>query len=284
MALQEVILTLGEAQLSETRIALTLMDLGYTSGDDLRAWSAKEAASVLASLLTWKRGEIYFEDNQQPPADRLLVALTITSLLPPTAPSLFSPVQQGEQAEPFQPPATPPVAQQAVVQPPIPIHPPASLSAAQLLMETPQVAPSFGSPQSPRSRPTIDLSGDGDVPTHLSLSQPQPLTMPLRPIQVDTTLVRPEMVLFPVDLSALREQNPQVTLTPEQWRLLTRADGRTTLQEACFELGMPSDVLRQVAGELSALGLVRVMVPSRSSEVVSELSPVSRQLLIFRSG
>jgi hypothetical protein len=280
LALQEVILTLGEAHLSETRIALTLMDLGYTSNDNLRTWAAKEAASVLAALLTWKNGEIYFEDNQYPPADRLLVALTISSLLPPPSAAASLPATQPvKQAQPMHLPSTPPIAAQVAVQPSAPIHPPASLSASPLIMETSPVAPSFVPREAPRSRPTIDLLCDVQLSPSPSLSQPQKVTAPLRPIYVDTRSIRSDMVLLPVDLSALREQNPQLPLTPDQWRLLTRADGRTTLQDACFELAMPADVVRQVAGELCVLGLVQVIVPSQTLEVVSELSPISRQLL-----
>jgi hypothetical protein len=226
-ALQEIISTIGEAQLSETRIALTLMDLGYASNEDLRKWSAKEAASVLAILQTWKHGDIYFEDNYAPPADRLLVALTASSLLPPAAP---------------------------------PVSPVAVLDV-------------------PRPKPTIDLSGDVQLPASPARLQPQRVIAPLPPIMIDTTSIQPEMVLLPVDLSTLRQQNPQVPLTPEQWQLLTRADGRTSLQDACFELRLPANVVRQVAGELCVLGLVQVLAPTRSSEGMTELSPVSRQLL-----
>jgi len=73
--------------------------------------------------------------------------------------------------------------------------------------------------------------------------------------------MRPEMVLIPLDLSALRGRNPQLQITPEQWRVLTRVDGRTSLQAACQELGVPADLLCQVAGELIALGLVQVTIP-----------------------
>ena len=74
--LQEAISTIDIAQPGETRIALTLMDLGYVSHERLRAWATKEAREVIQVLLTWQSGEISFEERQPPPTDRLLVALS----------------------------------------------------------------------------------------------------------------------------------------------------------------------------------------------------------------
>jgi len=90
--------------------------------------------------------------------------------------------------------------------------------------------------------------------------------------------MRPEMVLLPLDLSALRHRNPQVQITPEQWRLLTRVDGRTSLQLICQELAMPSNLVCQLAGELIALGLIQVSMPMHQAPM-DELSPVSRELI-----
>src|SRR6266852_5570974 len=84
-ALQAAISTIGIAEPGETRIALTLMDLGYVSHERLRVWATKEASEVIHVLLTWQSGELYFEERQPPPTDRLLVALSPTSLLPSTA-------------------------------------------------------------------------------------------------------------------------------------------------------------------------------------------------------
>ncbi len=80
-ALQEVLSVLGASQQSETRAAITLVDLGYVNQESLYNWAAKEASKALQVLLTWSTGEIYFEEGMQPPADRLLIALSITSLL-----------------------------------------------------------------------------------------------------------------------------------------------------------------------------------------------------------
>jgi hypothetical protein len=77
-------------------------------------------------------------------------------------------------------------------------------------------------------------------------------------MHVDTSFMQPHMVLLPTNLSTLREQNPQLQLTPEQWRLFTRVDGQTTLQMTCQALVMLPQQVCQVAGELLALGLVTI--------------------------
>lgn len=65
---------------------------------------------------------------------------------------------------------------------------------------------------------------------------------------------------MPADLAAWRDQNPSVQLTPEQWRLLTRVDGHTTLQSACQDLAMTPDIVCRITGELVVEGLVRLHV------------------------
>src|SRR5207248_1852526 len=39
---------------------------------------------VIQVLLTWQSGTLYFEDGIEPPADRLLIALSPVTLLPPS--------------------------------------------------------------------------------------------------------------------------------------------------------------------------------------------------------
>ena len=90
--------------------------------------------------------------------------------------------------------------------------------------------------------------------------------------------MRPEMVLLPLDLSALRDRNPQLQITPEQWQLLTRVDGRTSLQAICQELVMPSHLVCQLAGELIALGLIQVSMAVQQKPM-NEFAPVSRELI-----
>jgi hypothetical protein len=93
---------------------------------------------------------------------------------------------------------------------------------------------------------------------------PVPVTAPLASPRIDISFMRPDMVLVPTDLSGVREQNRQVQLTPEQWRIFTRADGRTTLQMASQLLVMSPEQVCQVAGELVALNLLLVVVPGQA--------------------
>ncbi len=81
-ALQETLYTLGGAEASETRIALTLMDLGHITHEQLRSWATKKTYEVLHVLLSWTSGDVHFEENFAPPGDRLLVAIVLSSLLP----------------------------------------------------------------------------------------------------------------------------------------------------------------------------------------------------------
>ncbi len=46
------------------------------------AWARKEATDIVQKLLTWSSGEVYFGEGVQPPIDRFLLALRITSLIP----------------------------------------------------------------------------------------------------------------------------------------------------------------------------------------------------------
>jgi hypothetical protein len=200
-ALQEVLSVLGASQQSETRIAITLVDLGYVNQESLYNWVAKEASRVLQVLNTWSTGEIYFEEGMQPPADRLLIALSVTSLL-----------------------------------------------SQQLAASVPQ-------PLSAGASSTV-------LPSTAPLSPPQRVTRPLTPKRIDISLMQPQMVLTPMDLSAIREWNPKIELTPEQWRLFTCADGQTTLQMACQILAMPRELVCRVADELIALGLVTISMPA----------------------
>src|SRR5205085_2158976 len=80
-ALQEALAVIGESQLSETRMVLTLIDLGHVSHESLYGWAAKEATDVISVLLTWRSGEFGFEEELQPPIDRLLISLPVSSLL-----------------------------------------------------------------------------------------------------------------------------------------------------------------------------------------------------------
>jgi hypothetical protein len=87
-------------------------------------------------------------------------------------------------------------------------------------------------------------------------------TEPVSPRRFDISQMQPQMILTPTDLSGLRERNPRIQLTPEQWRLFTQADGKTSLQMACQLLVMPREQVCQAAGELFELGLVTITLPS----------------------
>ncbi len=255
-ALQDTLATLGIAQPGETRIALALMDLGYISHEDLRAWATKEASAVIQVLLTWPGGEIYFEDGIQPPADRLLVALSPCSLLPSTQSATtmanntsYETSEVRYQNRQPQRESTASLQDQSA----------GLLSASQLITETPSIPTSFPSPVS--SVQAVNMFGDASVQNFPQLTPPMRVSQPLPLLRIDTSFMRPEMVLLPLDLSALRQQGQRLPITPEQWCVLTKVDGRTTLQSACHELGVPADVLCQVAGELIALGLIHVSMP-----------------------
>ena len=252
-ALQDTLAVVGDVQPGETRIALTLMDLGHISHEGLRAWATEEARGIIKVLFTWQSGEIYFEDGTQPPADRLLVALSPATLLPPTPTvAAQSQSQQDERSEtPLQ--STPEKREAKAPTQPAPL-----LSAAQLVTEPPPMVTSSPSPVPSFSM--VNKFSDANAHALPSLSPAVRVSQPLPPMRIDTTFMRPEMVMIPLDLSALRERNPQLQITPEQWRVLTRVDGRTSLQAACQELGVPADLLCQVAGELIALGLVQVTI------------------------
>jgi len=283
--LQNILMTIGLAQPGETRIALTLMDLGYVSHESLRAWAAKEASEVIQFLLTLQSGELYFEDGMQPPTDRLLVALSLATLLPGVA---ATPTPMNTQPQHVRSEATPPVVQQPqpppVSAPPtqmsasqlITENPPLQMSASQLIAETPASPVSFAPPEAPA--PAMKSLSNTEAQPSTSLTPPRRVTVPLPAMRIDTSFMRPEMVLLPMDLSALRQQNPHLPITPEQWRILTRVDGQTTLLTMCRDLSMPSEYVCQLAGELIALGLVHVSMPAQN-RAVTELSPVSQDML-----
>jgi hypothetical protein len=123
---------------------------------------------------------------------------------------------------------------------------------APFVEETP--SPSFASanPASAVFGSELNISASNQV----SFLPPQPVANPLPPARIDTSFMTPELVLVPVDLSSLRERNPQVQLTPDQWRLLALIDGQSSVQMLCQALMASFDQVRGVAGELLAIGLV----------------------------
>ena len=266
-ALQEVMSAIELSHPSETRMALTLIDLGHVNHEGLRTWAAKEASKVIRVLLTWPKGEIYFEDEVQPAAERLLISLPVTSLLPSSLPaSVPQPVAAGTISTQGQAPTG--SAPASAHLPPAPTL----FDAAQFFTkaDAASMAPSNAPVSGERNTDIL-------TPSTGSLTPPRRVTAPVPQKRIDTTFMQPQMVLVPTDLSVWREHNPQVSLTPEQWRLFTRADGQTSLQMMCQALGMPREQVCQLAGELITLRLVTIAMPT--SGPLNELSPVSRDFI-----
>jgi hypothetical protein len=364
-ALREALNSLGSLPETENNIALTLLKLGYVNPDQLRTWTTQRALDVLNVLLAWDTGEIHFEDNVLPPSDRLLVALSISSLLAvarsgetlqSAQPSKTATTQAREKSSGHIPSTpTPDVARIPTLResPLFPEEPrpgntspfstttPApkeanalfsarSLSGdAEIAMQStrqeeairqvsvssliePDALPSSLKNGAPQTESTAavspstetfaaslsgldlglgllnsDSSGSSSGPASplapaasspkVSFSPPQPATTAPPSRRVDTSHMRPDMILMPADLSKLRDRNMWIQLTPNQWRLLTKVDGRTSLRQASEELSMPPPVLCQIAGELAIYQLIQLLPPDGS--LAQELSPTSREFM-----
>lgn len=278
-AYQDVIATLGVERYREVGTALSLIDRGHVNQESLYRWAFTEASHVIEALIAWTDGEVHFEENQPPPGDRLLIALAISSLLP------AQPAEVPAQPVTVSAAPSPGVAQQ---------HSTKTAAAKQSrIADTPTMhgeepaffgdiaaATSFSASlfSSPEAAPDTERHTDTLAKSPMgTLLPPQPVTTPLTPVQVNIASMQAQMVLTPVDLSAYREQNPQIPFTPDQWRLFTRADGQTTLQIAAQELSMSRDQVCQAAGELVALGVITLSLPAYGFGDVNEMSPVSRQ-------
>ena len=281
-SLQETMLTIGNAVPSETRIALTLMDLGHVTREELRTWASKKTEEILRVVLSWSTGELYFDEDAAPPAERLLVSLSISVLLAPA--SSISVIRQAE-----------PIMQSAVSEgtssaPQEPHTGPASWDASQIA--TLYEASQFFSPPSALQTQLSYISAHALLPASALATNTDPIMPPPPPQtptpmldipvktlsparRVDTFLMQPNMVLVPADLSALPEQHWQVT--QEQWRLLTRVDGQTSLQDACVALNMRAEDVCRVVGELIAERIVSLQPPFVSE--TPEMSPTSQNLL-----
>lgn len=135
------------------------------------------------------------------------------------------------------------------------------------------VAPS----QTDSGFPSLFGEDDASAQNAAPALQPVPVMNPVPPKRIDTSFMLPDMVLLPTDLSAYREQNPQVQLTPDQWCILTRVDGRTPLTVICQELGSTPDIVCPIVGELIAEGLITASLPNEQPS--QEPSPVSRELV-----
>ena len=278
-AYQEVVNTLGVERYREVNTALSLIDRGLVNQESLYRWAFTEASHVVEALVAWTDGEVHFEENLPPPTDRLLIALAVSSLLP---------VQRAE--APAQPAAVSAAPPAAIAQQP---SKGATGAKQSRIADTPTMhgeepaffdnttaVTSFSASlfSSPEFAPDTERHAGTPVKSTMgTLLPPQPVTTPATPVQVNIAYMQPHMVLTPVDLSAYREQNPQIPFTPDQWRLFTRADGQTTLQTAAQELSMSRDQVCQAAGELVALGVITLSLPTYGAGDVNEMSPVVRE-------
>ena len=267
-ALREVSSTPGASLQNETRTAITLIDLGYLNQDRLYVWAAQEASKVLQVLLSWTTGEIYFEEGIQPPPDRLLIALTVSSLVPlqslvPSSQSANASVSSMHLQE-----QSKLRADSSPIPDALTLHDPSQFYDASASSSISNSMNLF----------VTDLVRNTDALTSpaASISMPKRVTEPLTPKRINTVFMQPQMVLNPTDLSGLRDRNLCVQLTPEQWRLFTVADGKTTLQMACQQLVMSRELVCQVAGELVALSLVTVSLPV--SGLTHDSTPFPRDL------
>ncbi len=340
--------------LSETRLAVLLINDGCLSHETLRNWAAKETSQVLQVIFSWPEGEIYFEEDKQVPADRLLVALSVNMLLdtvlsnslpatpstplasaprpasfdaPTTNEPVPFPVQQPSQplrgafsstgdssaismrqnrsSTPFAAnvPLPPPVhtlaSSQAFENPPVSgplsgkIESVSEVNDAQLIEKHPSGSLVPGIVSTPRmveSSPAVSFasliqaSPEPQSPPNTGSSlqssfvQPQPVPHPQIPMRIDTSFMTPDLVLVPVDLSVLRERNPQVQLTPDEWRLFALIDGHASLGVLCQSLMIASEQICVLAGELIAIGLV--MPLTLIAGLSGELSPISRDYMV----
>lgn len=350
-SLPQVRQIIGPAEVNETRIALALINEGLLSREILRAWASHETSQILQAIFSWPAGEVYFEEEQQTPPDRLLVALSISALLEalpaaataprsaaasaPSTDALSYTPQHMNYATPSPSPLTeaspagqmrggpaytPPVqgmlnASQLIepsiafgqpetprngggllkasqlIEPSIAFNQPETphigeglFSASQLIEEFPFNPASAGAPlnaarlvedmpppsfasANPAAMfgPEVDIS----APSQISILPPQPVSNPMPPTRIDTSFMTPELVLAPVDLSTLRERNPRVQLTPDQWSLFALVDGQAPLQGLCQALNAPAEQICMVAGELIAIGLVMPLNPTTGA--LSEL-------------
>jgi len=267
-ALREVSSTPGASLQNETRTAITLIDLGYLNQDRLYVWAAQEASKVLQVLLSWTTGEIYIEEGIQPPPDRLLIALTVSSLVPlqslvPSSQSANASVSSMHLQE-----QSKLRADSSPIPDALTLHDPSQFYDASASSSISNSMNLF----------VTDLVRNTDALTSpaASISMPKRVTEPLTPKRINTVFMQPQMVLNPTDLSGIRDRNLCVQLTPEQWRLFTIADGKTTLQMACQQLVMSRELVCQVAGELVALSLVTVNLPV--SGLTHDSTPFPRDL------
>jgi Domain of unknown function (DUF4388) len=299
-ARQDVLQASDITELNETRVAMLLLERECVTREALRSWASKEAVQVLQQVLAWSSGEIYFEDEVKPPAGRLLVALSIDTLL--TSISTPAPAPQPTRSRITTVLVKDESASSSVSSAPQASSTPPLVRASQLLPDpesipTPRTTVSLFSPEtslpSNNTHPPVvaPLNGHSELTagglksaftgspgTPANNLPARQIISPTVPKRIDTSFMKPEMVLMPTDLASLRQQNSQIQLTPEQWQLFTLVDGRTSLQEACQALGSPPPLICQVVGELIALGLIYLLPPGTPATSPDTKQPVTAGL------
>ncbi len=276
--LQKTMLAIGTAVPSETRIALTLMDLGFVKREELRAWTAQKTEEIIRAVLDWKSGDIFFEENSAPPAERLLVSLSISTLLTAVkTPEVSSSVAQDvlqEQSLAANTPESIPAIRDASQTPTLVDASQFFGESAQNTQQTPPyisasaLLPSFESTVT--TGPIVPPVPESPALPHVPVTN-----LPGPPAkQVDTSFMRPDMVLVPAN--AVEPHDTPVQITPEQWQLLARADGHTTLQDLCTTLHLERTKVLTLAGQLVAEHIIHVLPPQ--AVAAQEMSPASREI------
>jgi Domain of unknown function (DUF4388) len=256
-ALQEISSISGLSLQNETRTVVTLIKLAYLKQENLYIWATQEATKILQVLIGWTSGELYFEEGLQPPPDRLLIALTVSSLVTLPTPITSSQIPDASVSSMHAQKQTEYRATTAQIPDSLTLHDPSQFYGTSATTSASNSKDPSDSCTTNGVRNTDALFAPANP-----INRPERLTGPLVPQHISTGLMQPQMVLHPTDLSGLRDQNLQVQLTPEQWRLFTVADDHTTLQMACQQLIMSREMVCQVAGELVALNLITLSLPT----------------------
>lgn len=281
--LQKTMLALGDAVPSETHIALTLMNLGFVKREELRAWTAQKTEEIIRVGLAWTSGDIFFEENSAPPAERLLVALSISTLF-----ASANAVNSVEQVAAYSQSVAQEQSPVANVQESKPAIRDASQTptlvdaaqffgpAAQNSLQTPPVSPYLSASALLPSFENAITTGPIVPPALQSSPSLMPETTPPLTLtkQINTSFMQPNMVLLPGNL--WEQQDQQVQITPEQWQLLARTNGYTTLQDVCTALHLEAEKVCRIAGQLVAEQIVRVVFPQAIE--LHEMSPASREI------
>ncbi|WP_069801554.1 DUF4388 domain-containing protein [Thermogemmatispora onikobensis] len=220
----------------ETRVALILMELGYATREQLRAWAAREASRVLEVLLSWRSGEVYFEEGRTPPPSRLLVSLSPSALLPAHQPAPASTSQLAQSQAPSSLASPAPA--------PAPAHP-GSLPSSQVSYEQPllsQPLPPLSQQAQPQPQPLQSVAHEQVLQAQGQLSQQLPPTS-----QPRVTQALPETGAAPqrqergrLDLSSLFDPDALARLSAVAAAAPSSSGSSLTAPEAAAAQWQPS--------------------------------------------